>query len=69
MEKDPFAYDQKENKHPISEDLEEREYPDAGLENSIQLNLEVTPVSNAYKALKGTKKVGKGLKKVLITEL
>ena len=47
--KDDYAYDR-------------TEYPNAGLGYPIQLNLRVTPVSNAYRALKGTKKVGRGLK-------
>ena len=61
-EEDPFAYNQERNKHPISFDFNPGdEYPDEGLEYPIKLNLRVTPVSNAYKALKGTKKVGKAL--------
>ena len=63
QKEDRFAFDQRDNEHPISDELAGTEYPDAGLEYPIQLNLSVTPVSNAYRALEGTKKVGKGLKK------
>lgn len=53
----------RENETPIPPEYQGELYPPGGINQTIKLNLKVTPVSNAYRALEGTKKVGKGLKK------